>query len=150
MKTTTPRNFLIILLAFLGLGAIGGGLTLIISPSGELMGMPVSILDNSPFSSFRIPGIVLLVVLGIVPVLLIFSLLKKPNWKFTESFNFFRDMHWAWSYTIYTAFAIIIWIQLQMMFIHDVDWLHTFYMFYAIAIIFVSLLPKVRNLYKKQ
>ncbi len=45
------------LLGFLGLGAIGGGLTLIISPSGALIGMPLSMLDESPFTSFLLPGV---------------------------------------------------------------------------------------------
>jgi hypothetical protein len=35
------------LLAFLGLGAIGGGAVLIISPTGALLGMPLSILEKS-------------------------------------------------------------------------------------------------------
>ena len=48
-----PTNILISLLLFLGLGAIGGGGALIISPSGKLLGgLPLSILANSPFSDF--------------------------------------------------------------------------------------------------
>ena len=43
MKSTFFRNILIGLLAFLGVGAIFGGGTLIISPSGELPGMPLVI-----------------------------------------------------------------------------------------------------------
>jgi len=34
------------------MGAIGGGAALIISPSGALMGMPLSVLENTPFNSF--------------------------------------------------------------------------------------------------
>ena len=58
-------------------------------------------------------------------------------------------MHWAWAFSIYVAFALIIWIQLEMVFLQAVEWLHTFYMFYAVVLIFVALLPQVRNLYKK-
>lgn len=47
------------------------------------------------------------------------------------------------------AFALIIWIQVETMFIQGVSWLQTFYMLYAIPIIFVALLPQVRDLYKK-
>ena len=54
MKSKATRNLLIALLAFLGLGAIGGGAVLIISPSGKLMGMPLSILNPSPFTDFLI------------------------------------------------------------------------------------------------
>jgi len=147
MKMT--RNILLILLGFLGLGAIGGGGALIISPTGELLGMPLSILDNSPFNSFFIPGIILFSVLGLIPLRIIIALIKKPDSNLAEKTNFFKDMHWAWTYSIYIGFVLIIWIQVQMVFINGVHWLHTFYIFLALIIIFIALLPQVRNMYKK-
>lgn len=149
MKSKVSINTLIALLAFLGLGAIGGGAVLLISPSGKLMGMPLSILNPSPFSNFFIPGIILFLVLGISPLLLIKALLKKPTSKLADHFNYFTDMHWAWTYSIYIAFILIFWIQIEMVLLNAVSWLHTFYMLLAVVIIFVALLPQVRNLYRK-
>ena len=150
MTTTTVRNIHLSLLAFLGLSAIGGGGALIISPSGKLLGgLPLSILERSPFNNFLGPGIILFVVLGIIPSLLVLALLKKPSSVLAERINFFKDMHWAWSFSIYVAFALIIWIQVETIFIQGVGWLQTFYMLYAIPLILVALLPQVRNLYKK-
>ncbi len=150
MATTTVRNIYLSLLAFLGLSAIGGGGALIISPSGKLLGgLPLSILERSPFNDFLVPGIILFVVLGIIPSLLVLALLKKPNSLFADRFNFFKDMHWAWTFSIYVPFALIIWIQVETMYIQGVGWLQTFYMLYAIPLILVALLPQVRNLYKK-
>lgn len=149
MTSKTARNILLFLLLFLGLGALFGGGVLIISPSGKLIGMPLSLLNKSPFSDFLFPGIILFGVLGVFPVLLVFALINKPSNPFLESVNFFSDMHWSWSFSIYTAFALIIWIQVEMMFLNAVSWLHTFYMFLAIAIIFVSLLSQVRTIYRK-
>lgn len=49
MKSKTAINIHLFLLAFLGLSAMGGG-ALIISPSGKLLGgLPLSILQYSPF-----------------------------------------------------------------------------------------------------
>jgi len=150
MKTKTERNILIILLAFLGFSAIGGGGALIVSPSGKLMGgLPLSILEHSPFTNFFVPGIILFLVLGLTPILLVYALLKKPANKFAEYFNIFKDMYWAWSFSIYVAFALIIWIQVETIFVQGVGWLQTFYMLYAIPVIFVALLPQVRAIYKK-
>jgi len=149
MKTKGIRNFFLILLALLGLGAIVGGGALIISPSGELISMPLSLLDKSPFDSYLIPGIILFLVLGLAPLMLIIALWNKTESKLAEQMNIFNDMHWSWTYTIYIAFALIIWIQLEMEFLNEVYWLHTFYMFLAIVIIFTALLPQIRNLYKK-
>jgi hypothetical protein len=77
------------------------------------------------------------------------ALLKKPVNRFAEHFNFFKDMYWGWSFSIYIAFALIIWIQVETIFVQSVGWLQTFYMLYAIPIIFVALLPQIRTLYKK-
>ena len=115
------RIIFLFLLGFLGLGAIGGGLTVIISPSGALVGMPLSMLDESPFTSFLLPGVFLFLVLGLVPFLLIFALLRIPECKFADRFNFFKDMHWAWAYSVYIGFILIIWIQLQMSLIFRVN-----------------------------
>jgi hypothetical protein len=150
MKPKTTRNILILLLLFLGVSAIGGGFLLMISPSGKLLGgLPLSILDHSPFSDFFISGIILFLVLGLAPCLLTVALIKKPVSRFAEYFNFFKDMYWGWSYSIYVAFALIIWIQVETIFVQSVGWLQTFYMIYAIHIIIAALLPQVRVLYKK-
>jgi hypothetical protein len=143
------RNTLLFLLALLGIGAIFGGGILIISPSGELFGMPLSMLVNSPFNNFLVPGIILFNVLGVMPCWVVWALIKRPAYKMAELFNLFSDMYWAWSYSIYVGFALIIWIQLEMSFVQSVHWSHTLYMFWAIVIIFVALLPSVRKIYKK-
>ena len=150
MKPKTARNILISLLLFLGVSAMGGGSFLIISPSGKLIGgLPLSILEHSPFSDFLIPGIILFLTLGFSPCLICLALIKKPANRFAEYFNFFKDMHWAWSFCIYVAFSLIIWIQVETIYVQGVGWLQTLYILYAIPIIFVALLPQVRTIYKK-
>jgi hypothetical protein len=149
MTATMIRNIHFSLLGFLGLSAIGGGGALIISPSGKLLGgLPLSILKNSPFTDFLIPGIILFLVLGIAPILIMAALIKKPVLPIADYFNLFKDMHWAWTYSIYVAFALIIWIQVETYFIQGVGWLQMFYMLYAIPMLIVSLLPQTRNRYE--
>jgi menaquinone-dependent protoporphyrinogen oxidase len=48
-----------------GITATAGGLGFVIRPDGSLLHMPLSTLSHSPFSSFVIPGWLLLVVIGI-------------------------------------------------------------------------------------
>ena len=126
MKTKTGRNCLIFLSGFLGLGALGGGGALVVSPSGSLIGMPLSLLKNSPFHNFLMPGIVLFLVLGVVPFLLDFALIRKPASALAEKLNCYHDIYWAWTFSIYIAFMLIAWIQLEMVFLQAVSWLHTF------------------------
>jgi hypothetical protein len=114
------RNYLFILLGFFGIGALFGGAVLIVSPTGKLLGMPLSLLDKSPFSNFLIPGIILFIVLGLIPYGLVFTLLKKPVSALADRLNLYPDMHWAWTGSIYVAFALIIWLQAEMMFLQFV------------------------------
>jgi len=137
------------LLLFLGISAIYGGGALIISPSGKLLGgLPLFILKNSPFSNFLVPGIILFLVLGVLPIFTVWALIKKPLVPFATYFNVFKDMHWSWSCSIYCAFALVIWIQVETYFIQGVGWLQMFYMLYAIPMLIVTLLPSIRNRYK--
>ena len=149
MKPMFFRNILIGLLAFLGVGAIFGGGALILSPSGELIHMPISMIKDSPFPNFLIPAIFLFTVLGLSPCLVIIALLKKPKSRMAQRLNIYKDMHWSWSFSVYIGLILILWLQLEMMFIHSVHWSHTFYMFLAVAILIVAILPQVRNLYKQ-
>lgn len=149
MKPNAARNILVILLAFLGVGAMFGGGVLMISPSGKLFGMPLSMLANSPFNNFFIPGITLFTILGVCPLVVAVALIRRPDHRFAEIFNSYKDMYWAWTYSVYIAFALIIWIQVEMTVLRAVHWSHSLYMFWAVAILFVGLLPQIRGQYKK-
>lgn len=139
-----------LVLGFLALSALGGGMVLLISPDGELIGLPLTEFKNMPFESYVIPGIILFSVLGIIPSLLIFALVKRTASNLAERINVFSDMHWSWTFSIYIAFALIGWIHIELIFLQgEVHWLQTFYLFYAILIIIVALLPQIRHLYKK-
>lgn len=52
----------------LGIGAIGGGLVLIVAPHGEIMPLPLSALAGSPFDTYLGPGLILFTVLGLGPL----------------------------------------------------------------------------------
>ena len=52
----------------LGVGALGGGLVLIVAPRGEIMPLPLSALAGSPFDTYLGPGLILFTVLGIGPL----------------------------------------------------------------------------------
>ncbi len=58
-------NGLGVLQAFIGVGAVAGGLGLALDPSGGSLGIPLELLDETPFATYLIPGIVLLAVNGL-------------------------------------------------------------------------------------
>lgn len=140
-------KLLILLHLLLGIGAVFGGMVLIIDPSGELIKMPITLLGNSPFNSFLIPGIILLVVLGVLPLIVSFALVTKRQLKIANRLNLFADMHWAWTYSIYISFALIIWITIETFFIQHVAIIHVVYIFLGLTIQAVTILPSVKKYY---
>ncbi|WP_245237733.1 hypothetical protein, partial [Paenibacillus ihuae] len=105
MRQSNRRPAAVILLyilqAFLGVGAIAGGVMLLIDPSGEMMGMPTSVLERSPFNNFIIPGMLLFLVFGVLPLVVLFALVKKPDWGWAAPLNPFRELHSAWTFSLY-------------------------------------------------
>ncbi|PAF30432.1 hypothetical protein [Paenibacillus sp. 7516] len=140
---------LIILHGFLGIGAIIGGGGLIIDPSGNILQMPNSLLEHSPFRNFLIPGIVLLLVLGIMPIVIAISLVTQCHWKIGVKLNLYPDRHWAWTFSLYTGFALHIWIMVQVFWIQHVSVIHLVYFAWGIAIQVVTLLPGVQQRYSR-
>jgi len=54
-----------VLQVFIGVGAVAGGLALVLGPSGESLGTPIELLEKTPFATFLVPGIVLFIVNGL-------------------------------------------------------------------------------------
>ena len=58
----------VVLEVLLSIGALGGGLVLMIAPRGEIMPLPLSALAGSPFDTYLVPGLILFAVLGLGPL----------------------------------------------------------------------------------
>jgi len=52
----------------LSVGALGGGLILMLAPRGEIIPLPLSALAGSPFDTYFVPGLILFGVLGLGPL----------------------------------------------------------------------------------
>ncbi|HDR03975.1 MAG TPA: hypothetical protein ENN84_01840 [Candidatus Marinimicrobia bacterium] len=133
-------------MAFLSFEALYGGGAFTLKPDGSLFQIPVSVQEYSPFTDFLIPRTILFVVFGIIPILLVWLLIKKSESAFLERLNLFTGYYYGWTYTVYTGFALIIWIAVQTRIFNVVDRLHTIYTFYGIVLALVALLPSGRKL----
>ena len=67
------------LLLLTAINATVAGVLFIIDPSGHGMGMSVSYIKDSPFTSYLIPGIVLLIVNGFLNFIADISYLRKSH-----------------------------------------------------------------------
>ncbi|MBK8370076.1 MAG: hypothetical protein IPN49_16455 [Saprospiraceae bacterium] len=139
------KSLLIFLLGFLSIGAFFGGILFMLEPDGSLMGMTVNFLENSPFNNFLIPGIILLLVFGVFPVYIIYSIIKKQNNPFMQKLNVLYDYHFSWTFTVYIGIGLIIWINVESYLIQTVELIQLFYAMYGVLIICIALLPQTRK-----
>ena len=65
---TSVAKAAVVLEILLSIGALGGGLVLMIAPRGEIMPLPLSALAGSPFDTYLVPGLILFTVLGLGPL----------------------------------------------------------------------------------
>lgn len=132
---------LCLLLLSLSAGALYGGGALIIKPDGSLLQMQPW-LSKLPFPNFLIPGIILFVMNGLLPLLVVVGLLFKPNIIFLNRLNVYRDRHWSWTFSLYSGIIAIIWIIVQQ-FVTDFFVLQPIIASVGLLIIVFTLLPKV-------
>jgi hypothetical protein len=71
------RTVSLVLLFFLGLSALPAAIFMLMDPSGSEMGLPAEMLDQTPFDSFLIPGILLGFFNGILSLLFAILVIKK-------------------------------------------------------------------------
>jgi hypothetical protein len=121
----SPFSFwlLLVLLAFLGIGALGGGAFLIIDPSGASMQWSLEALNGSPFQSYLIPGVLLFAIFGVGSVAVMVALLIRPQWSFATSLTQFTGKHWTWSAALAIGLGQIIWIIMQVLMVAISSWL---------------------------
>ena len=100
MKTTI-RIFAIFLLLFLGFGGVYGAWMLISDPSGGKFEWSLDLLNGTPFNSFLIPGIVLLIINGLFPIFVaVITVLKKS---------------YAQTFILLQGVIVIIWLTFQLL-----------------------------------
>ncbi len=148
MKRSIPTYILMLLILFQVISAVPSGLLLIIDPSGEILGLPIGMLQYSPFFDFLIPGLFLFFVLGVFPTLVLYGLVRKSKSSILEKINFDKNYHWSWTFSYYVGLLLVLWINMQLFFIRDFDILHFIYSMLGILIIIITHLPNTKNDYQ--
>lgn len=101
---------LLIVVWFNALSAVAGGVAMQFTDG---LGMPKSFLDNSPFASFLVPGLILLVVVGGTQAVAAVLLLGRRR----------SSLLWA----AVAGFAMMIWIFTETVMIQGFGWLQLLY-----------------------
>ena len=135
---------MIILMGLVSVFAILAGFSMIIDTTGVGLQFPSSMLDNTPFTNYLIPGIILFLLLGIYPLFIIYSLIKRVKWSFL---NIYKE-YWGWTHTIYFSITVIVWILIQSAMV-QYSYLQTVVGMIGVVLLVVAMLPTVRRRYSK-
>lgn len=115
---------------FVGVSAVSGALPMLLNPNGSSQGLTLEALQNTPFASYFIPGLILLLVNGIGSLIASYFSLKLKIA--------------AGILGVLFGIGLIIWMVTQFILIGYSNWLQPFYL----TIGFVELLLGL-SIYRK-
>lgn len=102
-----------LLQATIALGALAGGFLLVEDPTGDALGLPLSLLDGSMFTDYLIPGLFLFLVNG-------FGSMLGAILSFTKN-------RYAGEAAAALGAILVAWIVIQLSIIHSIHLLHILY-----------------------
>jgi len=108
------KSILFILISFIGVTSTISGLLMISNPDGSLFNMPLSLLQDTPFKDYLVPGIILTIAVGMVNLLAVFFNMQRHRNRY----------NWAMAGGV----MICGWILVQIALIHEVSWLQFLYL----------------------
>ena len=132
-------------LIFLSIGGFYGGVAMLLDPSGNTLSLQAE-LNSLPVSNYVLPGIFLLVVMGVTPLLLAVALVTRMRWKWATNLTTWSNHHWAWTGTVIFTLVVAIWLLYEgsligwypITFATGID---------ALMILILALIPGVRRYY---
>ena len=103
---------LLFLLLLLGTGGLYGGIAMLIDPTGGLLQL-TEVLPLLPVSDYILPGLFLLVAMGLAPIALAYGLLARPDWSCAQALSGWSRHHWAWTGTLALGVTLATWLIVQ-------------------------------------
>ncbi|WP_294672566.1 hypothetical protein [uncultured Fluviicola sp.] len=128
------RILAICLLLFTAVSALTAGILFISDPSGQKMGMSTTYLASSPFSTYLLPGWVLLIVNGLMNVLAAIACI-------------IRSKHYQ-LFVILQGILLSGWIIIQVILVKDLNVLH--YSMFSIGVLLICCGIILQKLHKNK
>jgi len=147
MKRPATLWILVFWLLFLALGGLYGGIAMLLDPSGGSLQM-TEVLLLLPVPNYVLPGLFLLGIMGMFPLFLVYGLLVRPNWLWTEFILSRTQYHWAWIGTVSLSIVLAIWLIVQGLLI-GFQWpIQYVTAINGLLILLFAFLPSIRKFYR--
>lgn len=120
-----------LLLSLVSLGAVVGGIMLIVEPTGKTLDLSLNLLAESPFSDYLLPGIMLLAVFGVLGM--------------GGAFLVFKNHRFAGLATILLGAALVIWISAEVYWFGWESWLLPVFMTVGVVEVILGVFIEATN-----
>lgn len=139
---------LVLVLIFLAMGGFSGGIPMLADPANGGYLNFGEMLSDLPVSNFILPGLFLLIVMGIFPLFLAYALIVKPSWDWMDRLFQWSKHHWAWTGCLVLVGITAIWLGYEGSL---VGWWPITYAtaVMGVLILLIIILPSFRKFYKK-
>jgi hypothetical protein len=149
MKRPFAVWLLIIFLVFLALGGVYGGMAMLLDPSGGLLQMS-DVLTLLHLPNYILPGLFLIFVMGLAPLIMTYGLLARPRWPRIDRWTEWSGHHWSWTGSLIIGVILLFWLGIQGMLIGFRWPIQYVTAVNGLLIILFALIPKVRRFYSIQ
>jgi hypothetical protein len=144
MRKPITLRLLVASLIFLAFGGLYGGISMLTDPTGKSLQMD-SVLPKLLLPNYILPGIFLLLVMGLTPLVLAYSLVARPSWAWIQNLIPASQYHWAWLATLAIGIVLMVWLAVQAALIGFRWSIQYITATNGIVILFLTLLPGVRK-----
>jgi hypothetical protein len=120
IRERRPRVVVVelVLLGFLALTAIGGGLEMLLFPQGNPF-VKTEWLESIPFDDWVIPGLILGFGFGFGSVLVLWGILRRPSIGWLDRIASPTRHHWSWLGSMILGAGLVLWILVEIVFIPE-------------------------------
>jgi len=126
------KTILFILISFIAVSTLLIGIILMSVPDGSILQFPMTILKDSPFKDFRLPGFLLFILVGGVNIIAVY-------------YNMISDAR-RYNWAIAGSVIVILWSLTQYFLLETSFVIDMFYLFLSISIILISMQLKGKSL----
>jgi len=133
------------LLAFHGVGAVGGGAAFLADTSGGFVGMSTEVLAASPFTTFLWPGLLLSLGLGVPALVAALGVHRRGSLAMAAALERGTGHHWSWALSLAIGVALMAWIVVQLLLMSERTFLQPLMFAVGAGLVVLPLLPSVRH-----
>lgn len=136
------------LLVLLAIAAFGGGLSMIADPTGAGLGMEQWADQLPVFDDFLVPGYLLVVLQGVLPLLLAAGLLSRLELPLLAGMERALGYRWPLPGVVLEGVGIIAWIVVQLVTIPVTAPVQLVVLAIGVGLVVLALLPPVKARYR--